>query len=109
MDVNDPVKCPDCGLWWRGTTHRCDNGGGVSALIASGGGGPTTSSGGGPYYLSGTLSIPVQPDNMSVTLTYSDGYLNLSPIPGAPPLLINREAVEVYTETTYLDGHRIML
>lgn len=19
----DPVKCPDCGTWWRGEEHRC--------------------------------------------------------------------------------------
>lgn len=144
MDINDPVKCPDCGTWWRGSSHRCDNGGGVSALIVSGGGGGgprvselqdelaeqrtrrdryndalalneasrstrTTSSGGGPYYLSGTLSIPIQPENMSVTLTYSEGYLNLAPIMGAPPLLIDDGAIDVYTDPTNIDGHRIML
>jgi hypothetical protein len=83
----------------------------VSALIVSGGGGggPTTSSGGGPYYLSGTLSIPIQPENMSVTLTYSEGYLNLAPIMGAPPLLIDDGAIDVYTDPTNIDGHRIML
>ena len=21
--MNDPVKCPDCGVWWRGETHMC--------------------------------------------------------------------------------------
>ena len=19
----DPFKCPDCGTWWRGETHKC--------------------------------------------------------------------------------------
>ena len=19
----DPFKCPDCGVWWRGETHKC--------------------------------------------------------------------------------------
>ena len=22
--MNEPVKCPDCGLWWRTDTHRCE-------------------------------------------------------------------------------------
>lgn len=22
--MNDPVKCPDCGLWWRTDTHKCE-------------------------------------------------------------------------------------
>lgn len=91
MDVNDPVKCPDCGLWWRGMTHRCDNGGGSPAVV--------TSSGGGPYFLAGTLSIPVQPDNMNVTLNYSNGYLHLAPIAGEAPLLIGKDViVEVHTD-----------
>jgi hypothetical protein len=21
--MNDPFKCPDCGVWWRGETHKC--------------------------------------------------------------------------------------
>lgn len=22
--MNNPVKCPDCGLWWRTDTHKCE-------------------------------------------------------------------------------------
>ena len=22
--MNEPVKCPDCGLWWRTDTHKCE-------------------------------------------------------------------------------------
>jgi hypothetical protein len=89
VDINDPVKCPDCGVWWRGYLHRCDNGGGVTATVTTGG---------GPYVLTGTLSIPVQPDSMNVTLNYSNGYLHLAPIAGEAPLLINRDVIEVYTD-----------
>lgn len=89
MDVNDPVKCPDCGIWWRGLTHRCDNGGGVAAW--------TVTTGGGPYVLTGTLSIPVQPDNMNVTLNYSNGYLHLAPIEGTDPLVIDDNVITAYT------------
>lgn len=21
--MNDPIKCPDCGTWWRGQEHKC--------------------------------------------------------------------------------------
>jgi len=21
--VNEPLKCPDCGTWWRGEEHKC--------------------------------------------------------------------------------------
>lgn len=21
--MNEPFKCPDCGVWWRGETHKC--------------------------------------------------------------------------------------
>lgn len=23
MSNYDPVKCPDCSVWWRGETHKC--------------------------------------------------------------------------------------
>lgn len=23
MSYNSPVKCPDCGTWWRGQEHTC--------------------------------------------------------------------------------------
>lgn len=24
INFNEPVKCKDCNIWWRGETHRCD-------------------------------------------------------------------------------------
>lgn len=24
MEKFEPVKCPDCGVWWRGETHKCE-------------------------------------------------------------------------------------
>jgi hypothetical protein len=91
MDVNDPVKCPDCGVWWRGYTHRCDNGGGVTATVTTGGG--------GPWVLTGSLSNPVQPDNYNVTMMYhpEDGTIKIAPIEGADPLLIEEGVITVYT------------
>jgi hypothetical protein len=23
MSFDDPVKCPECSVWWRGMEHRC--------------------------------------------------------------------------------------
>ena len=24
VNENTPVKCPDCKVWWRGLTHKCE-------------------------------------------------------------------------------------
>lgn len=24
VNFNEPVKCPDCKVWWRGQTHKCE-------------------------------------------------------------------------------------
>ena len=24
INENEPVKCKDCNIWWRGLTHRCE-------------------------------------------------------------------------------------
>lgn len=25
VNENDPVKCADCSVWWRGLTHKCSS------------------------------------------------------------------------------------
>lgn len=93
VNPNEPVKCSDCGTWWRGYTHRCDNSSGQAAVTTGGG---TT----GPYVLTGTLSIPVQ-DTYNVSMRYhpEDMTVRISHIEGTPPLLIDSNILTVYTNT----------
>lgn len=50
--LGDPVKCPDCGVWWRGAEHRCA----VNVFTATV---PTAQQ--PPTWVAGTCSYPGTP------------------------------------------------
>jgi hypothetical protein len=77
---NEPVKCPDCGTWWRGDEHRCpafyltSDG---TRVVAGGGGGRSSSGIALAYKVTSMVVTDAMNRHYSVrpgdTLTVTDG------------------------------------
>jgi len=69
------VRCPECHEWWRGKTHRCNPPTGNAPAIVP--------SSGGPFTLTTSLSFPLDPESVALTLDVETNMITLTPKTGS--------------------------